>query len=317
VLFSTSGSAANDLVMKVTRQWAQLRGERGRRLVVGVRGSYHGLTYGSHALSGDDLGQEAYGVDRRLVRHVAPGAVEDLRDLCEREGDRICAFVLEPVLGSGCHEIPESYIGEVGRLADEYGFLVVADEVATGYHRCGPFTASAAWGRSPDLLVLSKGLTNGTCAASAVLAGPAVTDEFDRTDAVLIHGETQAGTPVTAAAIMAVLRLAGACDAAGDQERIAARLDARLQELVGVAAGAVSVTGRGCFRGVAVSDITGVALSSSSVMSLVDAVREAGAIVHPAPHGVQLVPAFTYTDDQVDTLVGAVTAGLDRLWHRR
>jgi len=316
VVFSTSGSAANDLVMKLARHWAQLRGDRSRRLVVGLRGSYHGLTYGSHGLSGEDLGQAVYGVDQRLIRHVAPNASSELRELCEREGDRICAIVLEPVLGTGCLEVSQPYIDEVGRLADEYGFLVVADEVATGFHRTGPFTASGSWARPPDMLVLSKGLTNGTCAASCLLVSHEVCDEFDRKDAVLIHGETQAGTPVTAAAISAVLEMAAACVDAADPERVAQRLQARLAELARTSAGRLRITGRGCFRGIVVSDEGGVALDPGGIAFLVDATRDVGAVVHPGLRGVQLVPALTYTDAQVDQLVAALGAGLDRLWSR-
>ncbi|MDQ6785159.1 MAG: aminotransferase class III-fold pyridoxal phosphate-dependent enzyme [Actinomycetota bacterium] len=314
VVFATSGGAANDLVMKLCRQWAQLRGDRSRRLVVGLRGSYHGLTYGSHGLSGEDLGQDVYGVDQRLIRHVAPEAIDELVALCEREGERICGLVLEPVLGSGCQEISRPYIDEIGRLADEYGFLVVADEVATGYHRTGPFTASASWARPPDLLILSKGLTNGACAASCVLVSHAVCEEFDRHDAVLVHGETQAGTPATAAAITAVLEMAADSARSGDPDRIARRLAARLEQLARQAAGLVAITGRGCFRGVVVTDGSGALLDPAGTASLVDAVREAGAVVHPGPHGVQLVPALSYTDEQVDLLVDALTTGLDRLW---
>jgi adenosylmethionine-8-amino-7-oxononanoate aminotransferase/SAM-dependent methyltransferase len=314
VVFSTSGSAANDLVMKMARQWAQLRGERSRRVVVGLKGSYHGLTYGSHGLSGDNLGQEIYGIDQRLIRHVAPEAIDELAALCRREGERICALVLEPVLGNGCQELSGSYIDGIGRLADEYGFLVVADEVATGYHRVGPFAASASWSRPPDLLVLSKGLTNGTCAAACVLASHAVCEEFDRRDAILIHGETQAGTPVTAAAISTVLELASASAGAGDPQRIAQRLDHRLQQLAADASGQLALSGRGCFRGVTVADTGGRPLDGAGVTRLVDAVRRSGAIVHPGPHGVQLVPALIYTDEQVDLLVAALAAGLDRIW---
>lgn len=70
VIFSTSGSAANDAVMKLARQYCIVIGEPERKLIVGLRGSYHGLTYGSQSLSGDDLGQPLYGVDTRNIRHV-------------------------------------------------------------------------------------------------------------------------------------------------------------------------------------------------------------------------------------------------------
>ena len=307
VLFSTSGSAANDVVMKLARHWAQLGGERGRKLVVGLRGSYHGLTYGSFSLTGEELGQDVYGVDRRFVRHVDPFDPAELRALCEREGSRIAALVLEPVLGSGALAVPDAVIAEAGRLADEHGFLLVADEVATGFHRTGPLTASGAWLRRPDVLVLSKGLTNGTCAAAALLVADRVCEAFDRADSAFVHGETQAGSPTSAAAILATLDVAAAEAAAGAPQRVATRLDGALRALAAERP-ELALSGVGCFRGVRV----GHGLDGAGVTALVDAVRRSGAIVQPGPGGVQLVPAVTYTDAQVDALVQALADGLDR-----
>jgi adenosylmethionine-8-amino-7-oxononanoate aminotransferase len=314
IIYSTSGSAANDVVMKLARQCARLRGERVRRLVVGLKGSYHGLTYGSHALAGEDLGQEVYGVDQRHVRHVDPDNVSELRDLCAADGDRICAVVVEPVIGTGARVVPGEFLAELGRLADEYGFLVVADEVATGYHRTGPFTASSLWSRRPDVVVLSKGLTNGSCAAAVVAVSHAVCDEFDRHDAVLVHGETQAGTPASAAAILAVLDIAAQTVAGGHPARVAARLDARLRALQAEAGPLLELDGRGCFRGLTVRDADGTEIGPAATMALVRSAREAGAIAHPGPGGLQLIPALVYTDDEVDELVGAVSSALDRHW---
>ncbi|WP_331272458.1 daptide-type RiPP biosynthesis aminotransferase [Motilibacter aurantiacus] len=310
VLFSTSGSAANDTVMKLVRQYAVLRGERGRKLVVGLRGSYHGLTYGSSALTGEDLGQELYGVDRRLVRHVSPHDVEELRALCAREGERIAALVLEPVLGTGAIEVPDAFVAAAGRLADEHGFALVADEVATGFHRTGPFRASAAWARQPDLVVLSKGLTNGTCAASAIVIGRRVVEAFDAADAVFVHGETQAGTPPTAAAILATLQVARETVADGRVEALARRLDAGLQALAAAAGGRVRLTGRGLFRGLVVSGRDGLPLDGPATAALVAETRRAGAIVHNGLGGIQLLPALTYSDAEIDELLGCLADGL-------
>src|SRR6478609_200277 len=91
VLFSTSGGAANDLVMKLVRQYHALHGQPRRAVVVGLRGSYHGLTFGSFALTGEDLGQRGYGVDQRLVRHVDPRDPGELVALITRQHAQIGA----------------------------------------------------------------------------------------------------------------------------------------------------------------------------------------------------------------------------------
>jgi adenosylmethionine-8-amino-7-oxononanoate aminotransferase len=314
VMFATSGGAANDLLMKVARQVANLRGERSRKLVVGLRGSYHGLTYGALSLTGEELGQDVFAADRRFVRHVDPfDGGDELRQLCEREGDRIAALVLEPVLGTGALQVPPEFIAAAGGLADEYGFLLAADEVATGYHRTGPFRASAAWARQPDLLVLSKGLTNGTCAAAVVVAGLAVCGSYDLNDTPLIHGETQAGTPPTAAAIIATMEVAREFDFAGRPDDVARLLDEGLKKLVANSDVALSLSGVGCFRGVTVHSSAGPHLTGPEVAALVAHTRAAGALVQPGPGGVQLVPALSYGRDDVEELLACLEAGLRSL----
>ncbi|MFD0346467.1 aminotransferase class III-fold pyridoxal phosphate-dependent enzyme [Kitasatospora aburaviensis] len=195
VVHSTSGSAANDLTMKLARQYWALHRQFRRRVIVGLKGSYHGLTYGSHGLTGMSLGQSYYGVDQRLIRHVSHEDPAELEELLRAEGEQIAAVVVEPVLGTGALPLPEPMLAALARLRAEYGFLLVADEVATGFGRTGSYFASQNWPEPPDIMLASKGMTNGTCAAAAVVVSHAVCDVFDRHDAALTHAETQAGAP--------------------------------------------------------------------------------------------------------------------------
>ena len=310
VLFSTSGGAANDLVMKLVRHHHALRGDTRRRLVVGLRDSYHGLMFGSAALTADDLGQQLYGVDRRLVRHVPPNDVASLVRLLEREGAQVAAVVVEPVLGTGALPLTSEYVDALVRLRDEHGFLLVADEVATGFGRTGDYFASQTWPGRPDVMVTSKGLTNGTCAAAAVLVSHEVADVFAGADAVIGHAETQAGTATTAAAIIATIEQMAGLDAVERGRGVARLLDARLDRLAADEPAVQAHTGRGCFRAVTVADAEGRAISGTDVADLVTAIRRAGAVVHPGPHGFQLIPALVYTEAEVDELFGCVRAGL-------
>nr|WP_223183138.1 MULTISPECIES: daptide-type RiPP biosynthesis aminotransferase [unclassified Streptomyces] len=313
VLFSTSGGAANDLAMKVARHYQALRNSAARKLVVGLRGSYHGLTFGGFALTGEDLGQQMYGVDQRFVRHVTPNEPAELTALMERQGGQIAAVVVEPVLGSGAVPLTDEYLTTLLKLRDEHGFLLVADEVATGFGRTGTFFASQAWPSPPDLLIVSKGLTNGTSAAAAVLAARHVSDAFDETGSVLVHGETQAGTPVTCASILATISEMRRLDAVAQARRLGSRMAEGLAALVAEHPYVTDTTGVGCFRSLRVAsrDGSGQPLPQSEVPALVAAIREAGAIVHPGVNGIQLIPALTYTDSDLDELFSCVREGLD------
>lgn len=307
LIYSTSGSAANDVGMKLVRQFWAISGQPQRRIVVGLRGSYHGLTYGAHALSGDDLGQALYGVDRRDIRHVPfDDGGEALATLLAREGGRVAAIVLEPVLGTGAVVVPAPFLAAVRTLREEHGFLVVADEVATGFGRTGRRFASAGW--DPDALLLSKALTNGTCAAAVVAVGERIASAFDRADAPFVHGETQAGAPATCAAILATIDLYESLDLDTRFREVAAHLDAvvsRLRTHPRIS----GARGAGAFRAVTVApDPTAGPLD---VIDLVERIRRKGVIVHPAPSGIQFIPPAVSTPADVELIAVAVEGALD------
>lgn len=312
VVFSTAGGAAVDAAMKLVRQFWSQSGATSRSLVVGLKGSYHGTMYGGHALSGDDLLQSAYAVDRRSVRHVAhDDGGEELETLLRREGSRVAAVVVEPLLGSGAHVLSDVFVSRLLALRETYGFLIVADEVATGFGRLGPMFATDEWEAAPDVLLLSKALTNGAAAAAAVLVGARVADAFVRGGWTFVHGETQAGTPASAAAIVAVIGELHRIDVRSASRSLGAelsRLVARLQSEGLVA----EATGRGCFVGLGLRDGHGDPLPGSEVLRIVSAIAEQGVLVQPGPSCIELIPAFGFGAEELATVESAVRAGITR-----
>lgn len=310
VIFSTSGGAANDAAMKLARQyWAQ-QGSNSRSLIVGLRGSYHGTMYGSHALSGDDLLQSAYGVDRRSVRHVsAHDDGEELELLLRREGSRVGSVVIEPVLGSGAYAVPDAFIHRLLALREKYGFLVVADEVATGFARTGTMFATDRWDAAPDVLLVSKALTNGAMGAAALLVGPRVASAFATGGWTFVHGETQAGTPMCAAAVVAVIDELHRIDAVTTVTALASELWNLAQSWT--ADGVVSgVDGRGCFLGVGLRHRDGRKLTAEEVLHVVAAIADNGVVVHPGPSAIQLIPAYGFDAQDLRDVDHAVRAGV-------
>ncbi|VXC55702.1 Aminotransferase class III [Arthrobacter sp. 9V] len=310
VVFSTSGGAANDAAMKLARQYFVLKGQPERKLIVGLSGSYHGLTYGSQALSGDELGQALYGVDRRNIRHIRfdDDGVE-LTRLMQREGHRIAAVIMEPVLGSGAELVPDAFVEELIKQRDQHGFLLVAEEVATGFGRVNGWFASDAWPQQPDVIVTSKGLTNGTSACAALLIAPRVTQLFDTTESIFVHGETQAGTPATCAAILSTIAEMKRLDHHTLNKQVAQGLSNLIEELQRTP-GVGNSTGLGCMRGLKLHSKNGMPLESHGVLAVVKSIHQAGAIVQPGPGRIQLLPALTYTEENFAELLSAIEAGL-------
>jgi adenosylmethionine-8-amino-7-oxononanoate aminotransferase len=312
VIFSTTGGAANDAAMKLVRQYWSQRSAGSRSLVVGLKGSYHGTMYGSHALSGDDLLQSVYAVDHRSVRHVSHSDDgEELETLLKREGTRVASVVVEPVLGSGAHPLSDAFVQRLLALREQYGFLIVADEVATGFGRTGSMFATDDWGAAPDALILSKALTNGAMGAAALLVGSRIASEFVRGGWTFVHGETQAGTPACAAAIIAVIEELNRIDLVSTTRALAADLwDLAMSlESDGVVS---SVTGRGCFVGLGLSHHDQSSLSGPEVLRVVSAIEDNGVLVQPGPSAIQLIPPYGFDAAELRELDRAVRAGLAR-----
>lgn len=317
VIFSTSGGAANDIAMKLARQyWAQ-KGAASRNIVVGLTGSYHGTMYGSHALSGDDLMQAAYSVDRRSVRHVPyDDGGEHLDALLSREGSRVAAVVLEPILGSGAYPVPAEFIERLLTLREQYGFLVVADEVATGFGRTGHMFASDEWPVAPDLMIVSKALTNGAMGAAGVLVGPRVSGEFVNGGWTFVHGETQAGTPACAAAILAVLSELRAIDVESTTRALGGQLRS-IAEALKADGWIADITGKGCFLGLGLRHEDGIEYTGSDVLAVASAIAEEGVIVQPGPSSIELIPAYGYSSDELLELESALRSGMRRFQDER
>ncbi|MEU4485995.1 daptide-type RiPP biosynthesis aminotransferase [Streptomyces purpurascens] len=313
VLFSTGGGVANDAVMKLARIYHAVQGRPGRNLVVALQGSFHGLTFGGFALTGEDLGQRVYGVDQRLIRHVTPNDTAELGRLMAALGGQVAAVVVEPVVGTGTLPLDESFVAELGRLRDEHGFLLVADEVATGFGRTGSWFASESWPGLPDVLVTSKGLTNGACPAAALVMSHRVTRALVEHDTMFAHAETQGATALACAAVSATISEMERLDAVTAGRNVAAWLQQGLAELVERHPLATHTTGVGCFRTLHLTHPDGRPLAGTDVAGLITRIRHAGAIVHPGPSGIQLVPSLTYSRAEVAELMTCVEEGLDSL----
>jgi adenosylmethionine-8-amino-7-oxononanoate aminotransferase len=300
VFYATSGSSALDAVVKLSRQFHDINSNPKRRRIVSFTASYHGVTMGAMAVTGSYLFQDVYQVDQRLNIKIPYDDLAALDIVMKRFGPEIAAVIMEPVLGSGALPVPQDIVDAVYAYRESEGFLIVADEVATGFHRTGPRFASHDW-IQPDVLVLSKALTNGTCAASALLLGDRVVDAFDQAQQVFWHGETQAGSPQSCAAIVATLDEIERLDIATSAARVGRRLAAFVSGLESLSP-RVKGFGRGSFRAVQLFDEAGELIGTDKVFELVSECRRRGAVVQPSPGALQFVPALNYPDAELDVL---------------
>jgi adenosylmethionine-8-amino-7-oxononanoate aminotransferase len=217
--FSGGGAEAVETAWKIARKYHALRGDAGRTKAIARRGAYHGLTVGTLSFTDDPGLKEPYGppaIETRFVSHTnrfgLPGESADdaaftsrllreLEDAILAEGpETIAMLIAEPVQNrGGCITPPEGYWPGLRTLADHYGFLLVADEVITAFGRLGEWFGGDRYGARPDIVTVAKGITAGYAPMGATLVGAKVTEVLNRPGAILNHGYTFGGHPLSAA----------------------------------------------------------------------------------------------------------------------
>jgi putrescine aminotransferase len=135
--------------------------------------------------------------------------------------DKVAAFIGEPVQGAGGVIIPpESYWPEIQRICDQYGILLIADEVICGFGRTGNWFGSQTFGIRPDIMTMAKGLSSGYQPIGASVVTDEIAQVLSGTD--FNHGYTYSGHPVAAAVALENLRILEEEDIVGHVQNVAA-----------------------------------------------------------------------------------------------
>ena len=228
IFFGSSGSEAVDSAMKIAIAYHRAKGEPGRTRFVSRSWGYHGVNLGGTSLAGMVGNRREYSgltcdvahmrhtwrEDQRFTRgqpETGADLAEDLAEICKTYGgETIAAVFVEPIAGSiGTIVPPVGYLKRLREIADEYGILLVFDEVITGFGRTGSAFASQEFGVTPDIITMAKALTNGSVPMSAVAVKTeiqqAVLDAITADRPELMHGYTYSAHPVACAAALAAL----------------------------------------------------------------------------------------------------------------
>lgn len=319
VFYAGDGASAVEAAIKMAFQAKAQRGED-RPFYLHVAEGYHGDTLGAVSVGGIDLFHHTYrpilldtlmvsspGV-RKPGQSAADRAAEVLaetRELLAREGDRVCAIVVEPLVqaaaGMLTHDV--SFLRGMRELADQHGAYLVVDEVATGIGRTGTFWAVEQAGVVPDLMTCGKGLTAGYLPLSAVLATEEIYEAFLGTPAsgrTFFHGHSYTANPLCAAAAVANLDLMAANGTVAHAARVGERIGELTAELAAYD-GVVEIRRIGTMTGIEVRSVT-----ERTGMAVTAAARARGVLIRPLGDVIVLMPPLAIGDDDLQTLVGTV-----------
>jgi taurine--2-oxoglutarate transaminase len=218
VFFTNGGTEANEHAVRMAR------GTTGRHKILAAYRSYHGATTGSITLTGDPRRWANEPAMPGVVRFFGPyayrspfhadgeqqeteRALAHLEEVFTLEGPHtVAAVIVEPVVGTnGILVPPPGYLAGVRDLCDRHGALLIADEVMSGFGRCGEWFAVDHWGVVPDLVTFAKGVNSGYVPLGGVILGPRVYETF--AERPFPGGLTYSGHPLACAAAVATIEV--------------------------------------------------------------------------------------------------------------
>ena len=287
VYFCNSGAEANESAVKIARRAMHERGEPDRMTILCATGSFHGRTLGMLAATDKPANRTGFGPMPDGFEHVAFGNLNALRD---RMGPHVAAVMIEPVQGEGgARDAQDEYLAGVRAAADEFGALVIADEVQCGIGRTGTLFAYETSGIRPDIIAVAKGLGGGF-PVGAVIASEAVGNAMTPGT----HGSTFAGNPLAMAVAEVVLDELGAPGFLEDVRRRAGIMRDSLQAVADRYEGAVvELRGRGFLCGVRLAD----ALPAGDAVA---AMREENLLTVPAGENtVRFLPPLVISEEEI------------------
>ncbi|GAB3253626.1 aspartate aminotransferase family protein [Arthrobacter pigmenti] len=218
VFFTNGGADANENAIRMARL------HTGRHKILAAYRSYHGSTAGAISLTGDPRRWASEPAMSGAVHYWGPysyrspfhsdseeqecqRALQHLRDTIMVEGAHtIAAIILEPVVGTnGILVPPNGYLAGVRAICDEFGIMMISDEVMAGFGRCGEWFAIDHWDVTPDLITFAKGVNSGYVPMGGVVISRRIAETFDNRP--YPGGLTYSGHPLACASAVASINI--------------------------------------------------------------------------------------------------------------
>ncbi len=340
VYFVSGGSEATEAAIKLARQYFLETGQPERRRVIARRQSYHGNTLGALSAGGNEWRRAQFAPLLIEMSHIAPcyeyaekqddessfdygqRVAKELEAEILRLGpETVMAFMAEPVVGAtlGAVTAVDGYYQRVREICDQYGVLLILDEVMCGMGRTGHLFACGHDGVAPDILCIAKGLGAGYQPIGAMLCSGKIYDAIRNGSGFFQHGHTYIGHPVATAAALAVVTELTERDLPARAGVMGEKVQSALEAAFGQHPNVGDIRGRGLFRGVElVADRDSKAPFDPALGVAAKIKKEAvaeGLICYPMSgtrdgrHGdhVLLAPPFIIEDEQIDEMVNKLS----------
>jgi 4-aminobutyrate aminotransferase len=323
VFFTNSGTEANDAALMLATQY------RKSNQVLAIRGSYHGKSHSTVAITG----QKAWSATSLYPFNVVyvhggyklrspfgnlpddefvAACVNDLRDLLgvATAGD-VAAMIAEPIQGVGGFATPpDGFFGAMKEVLDHHGILFISDEVQTGWGRTGEhFWGYQAHGITPDILTFAKGLGNGLAMAGVV----ARAEVMDCLQANSIS--TFGGNPLATAGALANLEYVLEHDLQTNAYKVGNQLKDGLHHIADEVPEIIEVRGKGLMIGVEIGDPENLTPNVALTAAVMEAAKSEGLLIGKGGlHGntLRIAPPLSVTEEEVAEGLGKLKRAFDR-----
>ena len=301
VFFGNSGSEAVELGIKMIRKYHHASGNPHKTGIVCMKGAFHGRTLATIFAGGQESHIEGFGPAVEGFRHVAFGNMNELRDAID---DEVGGILFEPIQGEGGYRpAPDGFLEDVRKTADEFGLLVMLDEVQCGNGRTGKLFAHEWSAMTPDIMATAKGMGGGFPVGACLASEEAAKGMTAGT-----HGSTYGGNPLAMAVANAVWDVITGPGFLENVREQGEALHAELRKLVADHPDVyVEARGRGLMAGLKLAD-------RLETRQVVDFVRERGLLTVAAGENVvRMAPPLIIGRDEIDEAVALLRAAAEKL----
>ena len=289
VFFCNSGLEANEAAIKLARKFGHDKGIENPQIVVYEK-AFHGRSIATLSATGNPKIQAGFGP---LVEGFIRVPLNDIDALKKATAGNpnVVAVLFETIQGEGgLHQMRWDYLQQVRALCDSSDWLMMVDEIQTGFGRTGKWFAHQWAGITPDVMSLAKGLGSGV-PIGAVVAGPKAANLFQPGN----HGTTFGGNPLATRAGVETIRIMEEDKLLDNAATVGAHLKAALQRELGSLPGVKEVRGQGLMLGVELDrpcgELIGLAADAGLLLSVT------------ADSVIRFVPSLTLTADEADQIV--------------
>ena len=338
VIFSNSGSEANDTAMKLIWYYNNARGRHHKKKIISRMQGYHGVTIASASLTGKANNHQGFDLPIANVLHTenphyyrasqdgesdedfATRMAAALEEMILAEGpETVAAFIAEPIQGAGGVIIPPAtYWQKIQPILKKYDVLLSVDEVICGFFRTGNTWGSETFDINPDIVTCAKALSSSYLPISATMVSEEIFNTISqRSDDLggLGHGYTYTGHPVCAAVALETLKIYEERDLLGHVQKVSRQFEVRMRGLDDH-----PLAGEVCNRGLigaieVVADKTSKQAFDPSlgVGQMVGTLCHShGLVLRPLADRVAICPPLIITEAEIDELFDKLTVSLDQ-----